>query len=128
MESIAKTYLPKTTTMPVGAQMEIQINNVGYLYQCVSNDAPCCKWQLIETNQINGIEEEKRGRGRPRKVPQAQPVVIAESKTNSYAVYTAAEIQQIEKLSKTDKSEGLRFNHNEEIDRVQYPVFNKVKK
>jgi hypothetical protein len=117
MESIAKTYLPTTTTMPIGTQMEIQINNIGYLYQCISNDAPSCKWKLIETNQIG----EKRGPGRPRKTTQPDPAAV-ERKIGSCNVYTASEIEKIQ------ESTELQFTHNEEIDGVQYPVFNKPAK
>ena len=115
-EEQARSHLPRTTMITIGAEFEIQIGIHAFLFKYVSNDPPYGKWQLLETNIIG-----EKKRGRPKKadtvvVEQPMPILI---KNN---VYTAAELAGITAMT------GLPFARNEEIDGVQIPVFCKPKK
>lgn len=113
-ESIARSLLPKTITMDIDTEFEVQIGNQAFLYKFTSNVPPYGKWELIETNQLGEIK-----RGRPRKVVQEE---APKKLLIPNLVHTPQELARISAMT------NLEHVRNEDVDGVPVPVFCKTKK
>jgi hypothetical protein len=111
--TIAKEFLPQSTIIPNGHEMEIQIDGIAYLYRFENKsiDEPRYGvWHFVEQEDLNV----KNPRGRPRKTDVVEKTPHYECNS-----YTDEEIRKLE------ESTGLVLKDTLSIDGIVMPIFGK---